>query len=74
VIVLNDDTGLPQPLLTVYVILEVPADNAETTPVPASRVGKGEFHPQTSHGTVLDSLPSHGSSNSRNHFRLTGTT
>jgi len=36
------------------------------------RVGKGEFHPQTSHGTVRDSLPSYGSSNSRNHFRLTG--
>jgi hypothetical protein len=26
------------------------------------RVGKGEFHSQTSHRTVLDSLPSHGSS------------
>ena len=26
------------------------------------RVGKGEFHPQTSHGTVRDSLPSYGSS------------
>ena len=26
------------------------------------RVGKGEFHPQTSHRTVLDTLASHGSS------------
>ncbi len=26
-----------------------------------SRVGKREFHPQASHGTVLEDLPSHGS-------------
>jgi hypothetical protein len=38
----------------------------------SSRVGKGEFHPQTSHRTVLDSLPSHGSSHSCYHFRWAG--
>ena len=32
--VLNDDTGLPQPLLTVYVISVVPAATAVTNPVP----------------------------------------
>ena|SRR5258706_562442 len=33
VIVLNDDTGLPQPVLMVYVILDVPAATAVTNPV-----------------------------------------
>jgi len=37
-----------------------------------SRVGKGEFHPQTSFRTVRDPLESYGSSNSRNQLRLTG--
>jgi len=37
-----------------------------------SRVGKGEFHPQTSLRTVRDPLESYGSSNSRNQLRLTG--
>ena len=32
VIVLNEDTGLPQPVLTVYVISEVPAATAVTNP------------------------------------------
>jgi len=27
-----------------------------------NRVGKGDFHPQTSHGTVLEPLDSYGSS------------
>jgi hypothetical protein len=36
--VLNADTGLPQPLLIVYVILVVPALTAVTTPVPATTV------------------------------------
>ena len=31
--VLKEDTGLPQPLLTVYVILAVPAATAVTSPV-----------------------------------------
>ena len=31
--VLNDDTGLPQPLLTVYVMSVVPAATAVTNPV-----------------------------------------
>jgi len=30
------------------------------------RVGKGEFHPQTSHRTVREPLDSYGSSNSYN--------
>ena len=33
VIVLNEDTGLPQPVLTVYVMSEVPAATAATSPV-----------------------------------------
>jgi hypothetical protein len=32
--VLNEDTGLPQPLLTVYVMSVVPAATAVTNPVP----------------------------------------
>ena len=36
--VLNDDTGLPQPLLTVYVISVVPAATAVTNPVDALTV------------------------------------
>ena len=36
--VLNDDTGLPQPLLTVYVISVVPAATAVTNPVEAFTV------------------------------------
>src|SRR4026209_229402 len=36
--VLNDDTGLPQPLLTVYVISVVPAVIAVTNPVDAFTV------------------------------------
>ena len=33
VIVLNEETGEPQPVLTVYVISEVPAATAVTNPV-----------------------------------------
>ena len=36
--VLNADTGLPQPLLTVYVISVVPAATAVTNPVEAFTV------------------------------------
>ena len=36
--VFNDDTGLPQPLLTVYVISVVPAVTAVTNPVDALTV------------------------------------
>ena len=35
---LNEDTGLPQPLLTVYVIFVVPALTAVTNPVDALTV------------------------------------
>src|SRR5580765_1037891 len=38
VIVLNEDTGLPQPLFTVYVISAVPAATAVTSPVDAFTV------------------------------------
>ena len=38
VTVLVAETGLPQPLLTVYVMTEVPALTAVTTPVPATTV------------------------------------
>ena len=36
--VLKEETGLPHPLLTVYVISVVPALTAVTTPVPATTV------------------------------------
>ncbi len=43
VIVLKLDTGLPQPLLIVYVILAVPALTAFTTPVEGSTVATAVF-------------------------------
>ena len=46
------------------------SNKIDTTWQTEDRVGKGELHPQTSHGTVLDTLASHGSSNSINHLRL----
>ena len=36
--VFDADTGLPHPLLNVYVIFVVPAETAVTTPVPATTV------------------------------------
>ena len=41
--VLNDETGLPQPLLTVYVISDVPALTALTTPVAGITVATDVF-------------------------------
>ena len=41
--VLNALTGLPQPLLTVYVIFVVPAPTAVTVPVPVTTVATDVF-------------------------------
>ena len=41
--VLNDDTGLPHPLFTVYVIFVVPALTAVTTPVDEFTVATDVF-------------------------------